>query len=103
MRILPEPVIFEWDKGNIDKSRIKHRVRNLEAEEVFFEAQSVIFEDPKHSGAEQRYLMWGHTKQGRKLAVIFTLRGKRVRIISARDMHRKEKKVYEEIKKNPQI
>ena len=96
MRILPEPVVFEWDLGNLDKNWGKHKVRNKEAEEVFFSDAAQIFEDAKHSGTEKRYMLWGVTGKNRMLAVVFTLRAGNVRIISARDMHRKERTIYEE-------
>ena len=101
MRILPEPVIFEWDLGNLDKNWAKHKVRNQEAEEVFFSDPAQIFEDERHSGSEKRFMLWGMTSKSRKLAVIFTFRAGRVRIISARDMHKKERRAYEKFKKNP--
>ena len=103
MKILPEPVAFEWDKGNLDKNLVLHRVANQEAEEVFFDEESVIFSDDKHSVSEKRTMVWGSTRKGRKLAVIFTIRKDKVRVISARDMHRKERSYYEKIKRNPKV
>lgn len=100
MRILPEPVTFEWDKGNINKNLIKHGVSDKEAEEVFENGTKFIFKDEKHSLAEKRYMIWGVTNQERKLSVFFTLRGEKIRIISARDMHKKERRAYEEKIKN---
>lgn len=95
MKILPEPVSFEWDSGNIDKNWLKHQVTTKEAEEVFDSKPDFIFKSEKHSTPELRYMIWGITKQGRKLAVIFTLREDRIRIISARDMDKKERIEYE--------
>ncbi|MBU1110721.1 BrnT family toxin [Patescibacteria group bacterium] len=94
MIILPGPLAFEWDKGNVDKSFLRHQVTNQEAEEVFVNEPKFIIEDDKHSLMEKRYLLWGKTNVGRKLAVIFTFRVKKIRIISARDMNQKERRSY---------
>lgn len=102
--VLPEPIAFEWDKGNIDKSLTKHDVTNREAEEVCTNRPIFLFEDEKHSAVEKKFMAWGTTNQGRKLAVIFTIRKDKVRIISARNMHKKERKAYEEkVKTNTKI
>lgn len=103
MRILPEPLLFEWDEGNIDKNWLLHRVANQEAEEIFFSEPIFIFEDEKHSSMEKRYMIWGETNRARKLTSIFTIRGGRVRIISVRNMHRKERQAYEKARKNTEI
>lgn len=96
MKILPEPLLFDWDKGNIDKNYKKHSVVYQEAEEVFLNKSIIIFSDEKHSSIEERFLLWGETNKERKLAVIFTIRNNKVRIISARDMNNKERRRYEE-------
>lgn len=96
MRILPGPVLFVWDKGNIDKNYKKHKVANKEAEEVFENKPVFIFEDEKHSISEKRYMIWGKTDKERTLTIFFTIRNDQVRIISARDMHKKERRNYEE-------
>ena len=57
MKILPEPISFEWDKGNIDKNFKKHKVTNREAEEVFNNEKKLIIEDERHSLAEKRYMI----------------------------------------------
>lgn len=95
MKIIPEPLEFDWDKGNIEKSFIKHNVTNNEAEEVFENTPHFIMESEKHPMGERRFMLWGITDNGRKLTVIFTMRGDRVRIISSRDMHRTERRQYE--------
>lgn len=87
---------FEWDEGNRDKNRLKHRVSNKECEEVFSNQPLIILEDQKHSQTEQRYAAYGVTDDGRKLMVYFTVREIKYRVISARDMHRKERRYYEE-------
>lgn len=96
MEILPEPISFEWNKGNIDKNLKRHGVTNKEAEEVFENKPIFIFEDVKHSLVERRYMVWGKTDNDRRLTIFFTIRNNKVRIISARDMQKKERRVYEE-------
>jgi uncharacterized DUF497 family protein len=85
---------FEWDDGNIDKNWLKHKVSPAECEQVFFNRPLVIQEDIKHSEAEKRFYALGRTDSKRNLFIAFTVRKKRVRIISARDMSQKEKEVY---------
>jgi uncharacterized DUF497 family protein len=88
---------FDWDEGNAPKLLARHRVSPAECEQVFFTEPLVIGEDPAHSIAEQRWAVWGRTAEGRALAVVFTLRGERIRPLSARDMNRKERRCYAEI------
>ena len=94
-RILSGIIAFEWDKGNIDKNLKKHNVSNQEAEEVFFNKPIVFAKDKKHSIAERRYMLWGKTNVNRKLTIFFTIRKNKIRVISARDMHKKERGEYE--------
>ena len=79
----------------------KHSVSDAEAEQVFFNEPLLVLEDATHSAAESRWHALGHTGQDRLLHVTFTLRanGTRVRVISARPMHRRERKVYEQAAK----
>ena len=93
---------FEWDIGNSQKSAQKHDVHPTEAEEVFFNSPLIISEDDKHSSIEKRYLAYGITNKKRFLTVIFTLRENEtlIRVISARDQHRKERTVYAKANKN---
>ncbi|MBI4009293.1 BrnT family toxin [Candidatus Roizmanbacteria bacterium] len=100
MKILPEPVVFDWDKGNINKNFEKHEVSDKEAEEAFENSDLYIFEDKQHSQVEKRYGVFGITDKRRLLSVAFTLRKDKVRIITARDMSRRERRAYEKIKKN---
>ena len=88
----------EWDSGNNRKNEAKHSVTRIEAEEVFFNNPLLISADDKHSERERRYLALGQTNQDRALTVIFTLRqdATLIRIISARDQHRKERHLYEQ-------
>ena len=87
---------FQWDAGNIDKNLLKHQVHNWECEQIFFNEPLVILDDPEHSLSERRWAAFGHTDGGRPLTVIFTEREKLLRVISARDMNRKEREAYEE-------
>ncbi len=88
---------FEWDEGNARKSIDKHAVRQVEAEQVFFNEPLLISDDVKHGVSESRFHALGVTSLDRRLHVTFTLRGggRLIRVISARDMHRKERARYE--------
>ncbi|MDP2650708.1 MAG: BrnT family toxin [bacterium] len=86
---------FQWDKGNTGKNR-KHGVLDSESEEVFFDENKVMLKDVLHSGNESRFILLGKTKKGRLLFVVFAKRGAKIRIISARDINKKEKYLYEE-------
>lgn len=99
---LTECTGFEWDKGNSDKNWIKHRVSRSECEQVFFNLPLVVTDDTKHSKEESRFFALGQTDTGRGLFVIFTVRGDTIRVISARDMNRKERRIYDE-KEDPEI
>ena len=92
------PEGFEWDAGNLRKSEVKHGVSMAEAEQVFFNEPLLVVEDRPHSSIEPRWHALGHTDLARLLHVTFTWRGegKRIRVISARDMHRKERSVYDQ-------
>lgn len=103
MRILPDPIAFEWNKGNIDKNLKKHKVTNKETEEVFENKPLFISEDIKHSKFEKRYQALGITNNYKLLFLSFTVRKDKVRIISARNMSKKERRTYEKIQTNPQI
>jgi uncharacterized DUF497 family protein len=89
---------FEWNKGNVEKNWLRHKVSPVECEQIFFNQPLIILDDPKHSISEKRFAAFGYTDEGRLLAVIFTKRARLLRVISARDMNRKEKKFYEENK-----
>lgn len=85
---------FDWDKGNIGKNK-KHSVEDKECEEPFFDKRKIIIKDIFHSQKEKRLILIGKTKTKRLLYIVFTFRGKKVRIISARDINEKEVKLYE--------
>ena len=93
---------FDWDGGNARKSAEKHGVSQSEAEEVFFNEPLLVLEDARHSQTEARFHALGETDGARLLHIAFTLRhnGTQIRVISARDMHRKESAVYEQVKKD---
>lgn len=86
---------FEWDRGNIDKNLKKHEVEDKETEEVFFDKKRFIFKDKLHSYGEERFRIIGKTKEKRLLFVVFTKRSKKIRIISARNINKKEVYLYE--------
>ena len=88
---------FDWDDGNARKNQ-KHGVNQSEAEEVFFNQPLLLLEDARHGGQESRFHALGKTHEQRTLHITFTLRADDtlVRVISARDMHRKERAIYEQ-------
>jgi uncharacterized protein len=87
---------FEWDAGNERKNE-KHGVSMAEAEQVFFNAPLLLLDDVMHSQSEPRFHALGQSDEGRRLHITFTLRrsGELIRVISARDMHKKERSVYD--------
>ena len=89
---------FEWDAGNDRKSADKHGVSRFEAEQVFFNEPLLVLSDVKHSQNEDRYHALGKSDNDRLLHITFTLRSSEtlIRVISARDMHQKEKVIYEQ-------
>ena len=92
---LPQFEGFDWDEGNVGKNWESHRVTQQEAEQVFFNRPLIVADDVKHSEAERRYYVLGQTDEDRALFVAFTVREERIRVISARDMSRRERKVYQ--------
>lgn len=103
MRIVKEAFEFEWNKGNMNKNFNRHGVTDKESEEVFFDQNRHIFRDHIHSNGEERFRILGKTNEGRLLFVVFTKRNKRIRIISARDTNKKERRFYEEKIKAPKV
>ena len=88
---------FEWDAGNAEKNWRTHRVSQAESEQVFFNRPVVIAPDLAHSGTESRYAALGRTHAGRRLSVVFTIRDTLVRVISARDMSRRDRRLYAQV------
>lgn len=99
----PARLRFEWDAGNEEKNWRRHAVRATECEEVFGERPLLVHEDRRHSIGETRHYALGRTRTGRLLFVAFTIRGERLRVISARDMSRRERKAYAEAEADPDL
>lgn len=95
MEIFPGIQAFEWDRGNKEKNFLAHRVTQEECEEAFFDESKRTLRDSLHSRAEKRHILIGRTKKDRLLFIVFTVRRSMVRIISARDLNKKEYSLYE--------
>jgi uncharacterized DUF497 family protein len=91
---LDECVGFDWDEANVEKNWEQHQVTQQEAEDVFFSEALVVRGDIRHSQREKRYYVLGQTSRGRHLFVAFTIRRKLIRVISIRDMKRRERESY---------
>jgi uncharacterized protein len=87
---------FDWDDSNREKNWDKHGVLASECEEVFFHLPLLLKPDPAHSQKEQRFYVLGQTVPGRRLFIAFTVRTDKIRVISARDMSKKERSIYEQ-------
>lgn len=85
---------FDWDEGNLTKSWEKHSVAAVECEEVFLNVPLLLADDVGRSAAEARYYVLGQTNAGRLLFIAFTVREGRIRVISARPMSEKERRIY---------
>jgi len=85
---------FDWNEGNTDKNWLKHKVSSSECEQIFFNHPLLIQDDIIHSKTEQRFYALGQTDLKRFLFIAFTVRNNLIRVISARDMSRKERRVY---------
>jgi uncharacterized protein len=92
---------FEWDEGNVGKSWPKHRITDWECEEVFFNRPLVVRADLEHSAHEDYAL--GQTGRGKLLFVAFTIRARLIRPISFREMNARERRIYENAKKDTDI
>jgi uncharacterized protein len=91
---------FDWDEHNAQKLWDRHEVTPEEAEEVFFRRPVIVRGDIRQSKREKRYYLLGQTSRGRLLFAAFTLRQRLIRIISARDMNRRETEVYQQYEEN---
>lgn len=98
---LTKVIGFDWDDGHARKNE-RHGVTRAEAEQTFFNVPLLLLDDPRHSDVEPRFHALGKTLEDRRLHVSFTLRqdATMVRVISARDMSRKERAIYEQAPKN---
>ena len=85
---------FQWDSANTDKIWHRHQVTPAECEELFFNRPLIVGMNEKHSSEEERLYALGQSDSGRLIFVVFTVRERLIRVISARDMSRKEKRVY---------
>ncbi len=86
---------FEWDERKADYNLQKHGVSFQEAATVFYDPIAITFADPDHSDDEDRFIVIGTSAKGRLLMVAHTDRGNRIRIISARTLRPKERRLYE--------
>ena len=89
-------MILEWDRHKAASNRARHGISFAEAATVFGDPLGRITDDPRHSDAEQRYVILGHSRAMRLVTVMFTERGEAIRIISARRATRQERRDYEE-------
>ncbi len=101
-RVLANVTGFEWDEANIAHIA-RHNVKPEEAEEIFFDENNVLDEDIEHSEAEKRFLIIGKTQKGRLLYQIFTKRGNKIRVISSRNINKKEVNLYEKETRSAKI
>lgn len=103
MKVFKLPQEFDWDAGNRGKNLKSHSVSDKECEEVFFDLDKKILKDVLHSGVEPRYILLGATKAQRILFLAFAIRKKKVRVISARDLNKREQHLYEAKNENSKI
>jgi uncharacterized protein len=89
---------FQWDEGNAEKNWVQHQVSQGEAEQVFFNRPLVVVEGEQRTEFTRRYYALGQTDARRLLFIVFTIRDDVIRVISARPMSRRERRVYEHAK-----
>ncbi len=85
---------FEWDKGNFEHIK-KHNINYRECEEVFVNKPLIVNEDETHSQTEERFRVYGQTNKKRLIFLIFTIRNNKIRVISARDQDKKERREFQ--------
>lgn len=85
---------FIWDKAKNQKNLLKHAIDFDLASEIFLQ-DHVKFRDDRHDYGEERFIALGKLEEGDLLSVVYTERKGKIRIISARRAHRKERKIYE--------
>lgn len=85
---------FEWDHGNQEENWIKHDVSTSECEQIFFNDPLLIYHDQKHSTTENRMYALGQTDEGKNLFIVIIIRNQLIRVISARDMSKREREIY---------
>ena len=87
---------FEWNSRKAAENERNHDVSFSEASTVFGDPLAITFQDPNHSEGEARLLTFGLSTRNRVLVVSHTEQGGRIRIISARELTRQERKIYED-------
>lgn len=93
---------FEWDDGNSAKNWLRHEVQQAEGEQALLNTPLVVNVSSTHGAAEPRFIALGQTDAGRLLTVVFTVRGTKVRVISARAMSKPERKIYGQVQAHPE-
>jgi uncharacterized DUF497 family protein len=93
---------FEWDEGNAAKNWLRHEVQQAEAEQALLNTPLVVNLTTKHGAGEPRFIALGQTDAGRRLTVVFTIRGTKIRVISARAMSKPERKIYGQVQEPPE-
>src|SRR5207247_11207650 len=91
----PDVLGFQWDEGNSSKNWARHEISQTEAEQIFVTRPVVVIGDVAHSRTEARYFSFGRTDGGRLLTVVFTVRGQQLRVISARQISRRDRRSYD--------
>ena len=90
---------FDWDKGNELESWLKHNITKQECEEIFFNRPFIVANEENHSKYEERFYCFGETNMKKGLFLFFTTRNNKIRVISARNMSKKEKEAYKKNEK----
>lgn len=102
--ILEKCIGFQWDEGNSEKNWENHQVLKSECEQTFFNKPLVVTDSKKDADKEKRWYLLGRTDLDRRLFIVFTVRKKLIRVVSARDMSRKERNKYnEEVAKDTEV
>ena len=84
---------FRWDEGNSAKNWVRHHVSQAECEQLFLNRPIIVTSDERHSKMERRFAALGQADSDRQLAVVFTVRGRLLRVVSARPMSRRERRI----------
>ena len=92
--------MFSWDPQKAITNFEKHNISFDQAASIFADIEGLDWQDDEHSGQEQRFKRLGRSATGHILVVVYTVRGnineENIRIISARQASRKERKAYTE-------
>lgn len=96
--IIMEDIIFEWDENKNEINKRKHGLSFEEAQKVFYDDNAILFDDPDHSFGEERFLIIGMIKSSKICIVSHCYRNSDnvIRLISAREATKREKKTYQE-------